>query len=345
PRMASEYRSPAYRPPLSTPAPPRLPPARAVPTLAPCLANTSVHSISGFEKLPGHVQDFLRYKHCRSFPELLSIPGKCGGSKGSPDIFLLLAIKSSPANYERREVIRKTWGQERSWAGASIRRLFLVGVAPNPWQAKKLNRLLKLEQREHEDVLQWDFLDTFFNLSLKQLLFHSWLEQHCPGVRFVFNGDDDVFVNTDNLLRFAQGSQGQQHLMVGQVIINTGPIRNPGSKYFIPRQLQASDRYPPYCGGGGMLMSGFTALLIAHQAHSLDLFPIDDVYLGMCLEKAGLQPAAHPGVRNMGLWVPGSSDPFDPCYYRELLLVHRFVPYEVLLMWQAIHEPQLQCGR
>ncbi|NXE11874.1 B3GN6 acetylglucosaminyltransferase, partial [Lophotis ruficrista] len=334
----------------TTPSPrtaPRLTSPPVPPTPAPCMANASVRSIPGFAKLPSHVQDFMQYRHCRFFPALLSIPGKCGGPKGSSDVFLLLAIKSSPVNYERREVIRKTWGREGTYEGALIRRVFLVGVPPGAQDAKKLNQLLRLEQREHGDVLQWKFKDTFFNLTLKQVLFHTWLEEHCPGVHFIFNGDDDVFVNTGNVIRFAMASQRaeQRHLMVGQLFIDNTPVRIQHSKYFVPTQLLASNRYPPYCGGGGMLMSGYTALIISRESQNIELFPIDDVYLGMCLQKAGLRPASHAGIRTMGVGAPANTDPFDPCYYRELLLVHRFVPYETAVMWDAIHQPQLQCGK
>ncbi|XP_054661932.1 N-acetyllactosaminide beta-1,3-N-acetylglucosaminyltransferase 3 [Grus americana] len=339
--------APRRSPPPSPRAAPRLPSPRVLPTPAPCVANASVHNVTGFAKLPGHVQDFMRYRHCRSFPALLDVPSKCGGAEGSSNIFLLLAIKSSPVNYERREVIRKTWGQERTFEGAPIRRVFLVGVAPSAQDAKKLNWLLRLEQREHGDVLQWDFKDTFFNLTLKQVLFHTWLEKHCPGVHFIFNGDDDVFVNTDNVIHFAMATQGieERHLMVGQLFINNSPVRIQHSKYFVPTQLLASKQYPPYCGGGGMLMSGFTAHVISRESRDIELFPIDDVYLGMCLEKAGLPPASHVGIQTMGIGVPANTDPFDPCYYRELLLVHRFMPYETAVMWQAIHEPQLLCSK
>ncbi|NWU99265.1 B3GN6 acetylglucosaminyltransferase, partial [Upupa epops] len=330
--------------------------------ITPCVANSSVANSSGFWGLPGHIQDFLRYRHCRSFPQLLGDPNKCGGAQGSPQISLLLAIKSSPINYSRRQAIRRTWGSERTFEGASIRRVFLLGVSPDGRRLPLLNRLLRREQREFGDVLQWDFHDTFFNLSLKQVLFHSWLEENCPGVRFVFNGDDDVFVNTDNVVRFIaarreeeeekkkkkeeeEEEEEEQHLMVGSVLIGTGPIRQRNSKYFIPVELQPSERYPPYCSGGGMLMSGFTARVISRESRHVAIFPIDDVYLGMCLERAGLLPSSHPGVRTGGLWVPGNSDPLDPCYYRELLLVHRFVPYEMALVWEAIHDPQLSCGK
>lgn len=328
--------------PTSIAAPDTLP---ALPSITPCVANASVQNIPGFAELPKQSQDFMLYQHCRAFPQLLDVPGKCGGPAASSNIFLLLAIKSSPANYERREAIRKTWGQQRTLEGAQIRRLFLVGVSPDARNAAKLNRLLWHEQHEHHDVLQWDFRDTFFNLTLKLLLFHTWLQERCPGARFVFNGDDDVFVNTDNLVSFTRDVPSEQHLLAGQVLAGTGPIRNPGSKYFVPTQLMPSELYPPYCSGGGVLMSAFTARAIHRAAQHIALFPIDDVYVGMCLKRAGLAPISHNGIRPWGISVPRYSDVLDPCYYRELLVVHRFAPYEMAVMWQALQEPQLRCGR
>uniref|UniRef100_A0A8C5RKP7 Hexosyltransferase n=1 Tax=Laticauda laticaudata TaxID=8630 RepID=A0A8C5RKP7_LATLA len=313
-----------------------------------CRPNASVANLTGFAELPDHIKDFLRYRHCRHFPLLLDLPGKCGAPEASHQVFLLLAVKSSPDNYERREIIRKTWGQERTFAGIHIRRIFLSGVAANTREARKLNQLLRLEHAEHGDILQWRFVDSFFNLTLKQVLFHTWLESRCPGVRFVFNGDDDVFANTDNMAQYLLGvpGAGDQHLFVGHLITNVGPIREKWSKYYVPEQVTASNSYPPYCGGGGLLMSGYTCHAIYQQSLGIQLFPIDDVYLGMCLEKAGLAPASHVGIRMVGVRVPSSKlESFDPCYYRELLLVHRFVPYEMLVMWEAIRQPDLVCGK
>ncbi|KAM3855950.1 N-acetyllactosaminide beta-1,3-N-acetylglucosaminyltransferase 3 isoform 1-T1 [Vipera latastei] len=332
-----------------TPQPPAVSPSPSAPEPLPeCRENASVANISGFGGLPNHIKDFLRFRHCRAFPLLLDLPEKCGPPEASHQVFLLLAIKSSPANYERREIIRKTWGQERTFAGIQIRRIFLCGLAADAREARKLNRLLQLEHAEHHDVLQWGFVDSFFNLTLKQLLFYAWLESRCPAVRFVLNGDDDVFVNTDNMVQYLLGvpGAGDQHLFVGQLITNVGPVREKWSKYYVPEQVTASNSYPPYCGGGGLLMSGYTCHAIYRQSLGIQLFPIDDVYLGMCLERAGLAPASHMGIRTVGVRVPSSKlESFDPCYYRELLLVHRFVPYEMLVMWEAIHQPDLVCGK
>ncbi|XP_062815532.1 N-acetyllactosaminide beta-1,3-N-acetylglucosaminyltransferase 3-like [Anolis carolinensis] len=307
-----------------------------------CRANTSAANVPGFADLPAHIQDFLRYKHCRDFPLLLDAPHKCVRT----EVFLLLAIKSSPGNYERRAAIRQTWGQERTFEGAPIRRVFLFGVAPDPRESGKLNRLLAMEASDFGDVLQWGFWDTFFNLTLKQTLFHGWLAERCPAAKFVFNGDDDVFANTDNMVRYLSGVP-PGHLFTGHLIARVGPIREKWSKYYIPEQVTTAKDYPPYCGGGGLLMSGHTAHAIHEASRALDLFPIDDVFLGMCLQRAGLAPASHLAMRTVGLRVPSSnpSPSFDPCHYRELLLSHRFRPYEMQLMWRELHSKRLRCGK
>ncbi|XP_075707045.1 N-acetyllactosaminide beta-1,3-N-acetylglucosaminyltransferase 3 [Rhinoderma darwinii] len=311
-----------------------------------CQDNTSMQSIEGFSKLPAHIQDFLLYRHCRSFPQILKSPNKCGGAAVSRNVFLLLAIKSSPGNYERRAIIRQTWGEETSYQGAHVKRIFLSGTSKNEREDRHLRQLLKIESETYGDILQWDFHDTFYNLTLKQLLFYGWINEYCPGANFIFNGDDDVFVNTFNVVIYLRGHEADKHLFVGQLIANVGPIREAGSKYYVPVQVTASNAYPMYCGGGGILMSKYTAHVIYNKSQDIQLFPIDDVYLGMCLAKAGLFPASHMGMRTVGVHVPSAKlDSFNPCYYRELLMVHRFIPYQMLVMWKAIQDPHLDCGQ
>ncbi|XP_051283759.1 N-acetyllactosaminide beta-1,3-N-acetylglucosaminyltransferase 3-like isoform X2 [Dicentrarchus labrax] len=313
-----------------------------------CQQNMSAANITGFSSLPDYIKDFLYHQHCRHFPVRLDIPDKCGGADKSADVFLLLVIKSSPRNYDRREVLRKTWAKERLQNGVWIRRIFISGTTDSGFEKKRLNKLLKLEQREYNDILQWDFNDTFYNLTLKQILFLEWMERNCPNARFLMNGDDDVFANTDNMVEYLQGlkdNNGSKHLFTGHLIQNVGPIRSSGSKYFIPVQVQESESYPPYCGGGGFLLSGYTALVIYNMSHSITILPIDDVYMGMCLAKAGLGPESHMGVKTAGLYIPSSKhDEYDPCFYKEVLLVHRFLSAHMFLMWQRIHDPDLKCG-
>ncbi|NP_001121717.1 N-acetyllactosaminide beta-1,3-N-acetylglucosaminyltransferase 3.3 [Danio rerio] len=319
------------------------------PSTSYCQPNMSFYKLPEFSTLPDHIKDFLLYRHCKSFPMILDVPDKCGGAQNSADVFLLLVIKSSPENYDRREVLRKTWAEERLHKGVWIRRIFIIGTSSSGLGKRRMNRLLKLENNENKDILQWDFNDSFFNLTLKQILFLEWMDRRCPHARFLLNGDDDIFANTFNMIEYLQGQEdndGSRHLFTGNIIQNVGPIRKRSSKYYIPVQIQESDIYPPYCGGGGFLLSGFTARTIYNMSHSVILLPIDDVYMGMCLKKAGIKPTSHFGVRTAGLRVPvGIVDKFDPCYYREILLVHRFLPHMIFVMWDEIQNPNLRCAK
>ncbi|XP_077573247.1 N-acetyllactosaminide beta-1,3-N-acetylglucosaminyltransferase 3-like isoform X2 [Stigmatopora nigra] len=312
-----------------------------------CKQNVTVANISGFAALPGHIKDFLYYRHCRFFPLLLDVPHKCGGVDRSQDVFLLLVIKSSPKNYERREVLRKTWAKERLHNGVWIRRLFLSGTTGQSFEKMRTNKLLQIEHREYQDIIQWDFTDSFYNLTLKQVLFLEWMAINCPNARFLLNGDDDVLANTDNMVEYLQSlnnPDGRKHLFTGHLIQNVGPIRSPDSKYYIPVQVQESNSYHPYCGGGGFLLSGYTALVVQNMSRSITIHPIDDVYLGMCLAKAGLSPSSHMGVKTAGLDIRGNNlDIYNPCFYKDMLLVHRFLPAEMYLLWHRIHDQAQQC--
>lgn len=167
--LLSLHRSPPTCPHLKeqprAPKAPDWPSPHFRPPPAPCRPNTSMTTLPDFAGQPRHIRDFLLYKHCRDFALLQEVPpDKC-----ADPVFLLLVIKSSPSNYERRELVRRTWGRERQILGVQLRRLFLVGTDSKPLEARKVNRLLAMEAQTHGDILQWDFYDTFFNLTLKQV--------------------------------------------------------------------------------------------------------------------------------------------------------------------------------
>ncbi|XP_008304043.1 UDP-GlcNAc:betaGal beta-1,3-N-acetylglucosaminyltransferase 3-like [Stegastes partitus] len=311
-----------------------------------CRENTSAARVPGFNSLPHKIQNFLYYRHCRHFPMILDVPDKCGGAEGSAEVFLLLVIKSPPVNYGRRDVLRKTWAKERLQNGVWIRRLFITGTAGDGLEKKRLNKFLKLEQHENNDILQWDFVDAYYNLTLKQILFLEWMDRNCPHVRFLMNGDDDVFAHTDNMVMYLKSlkvNDGSKHLYTGQLRTNQAPIRDENDKYYVPVQVYESGSYPDFCSGGGFLLSGYTAHVIYNMSQSITLLPMDDVYIAMCVDKAGLRPESHMGVKAFGHRGPSSTDPLDPCYFKEILLAHGFSPLNLYVMWNSLYDPDLKC--
>ncbi|XP_037380119.1 UDP-GlcNAc:betaGal beta-1,3-N-acetylglucosaminyltransferase 7 [Talpa occidentalis] len=308
-----------------------------------CSANVNLTHQPWFQGLEPHFQQFLLYRHCRYFPLLLNHPEKCTGR-----VYLLVVVKSVITQHDRREAIRQTWGREQDSAGGgrgAVRTLFLLGTASKQEERAHYQQLLAYEDRVYGDILQWDFLDSFFNLTLKEIHFLKWLDIFCPSVPFVFKGDDDVFVNPTNLLEFLDDRQPQEDLFVGDVLQHARPIRRKENKYYIPTALYSKASYPPYAGGGGFLMAGGLARRLHHACDTLELYPIDDVFLGMCLEVLGVQPVPHNGFKTFGISRNHQSRMNkEPCFYRAMLVVHKLLPPELLAMWGLVHS-NLTCSR
>ncbi|KAG5270501.1 hypothetical protein AALO_G00193360 [Alosa alosa] len=326
----------------------------------PCAFNlTSVETaMPGFYTLPLHIREFVLRMMCRDFPLLTDQPRLCHKETGRPP-FLLLAIKSQDEHYEQRQVIRETWGQQgqlrgRRGRGGLVRRLFLLGRgggSPNRTQEERL----KQESEQHGDLLRWGFRDSFFNLTLKDVLFWGWLARHCSRARFIFKGDDDVFVRTPALLDYLQAQLDReeqkaaagltpdetlQNFLVGDVIQLARPILSKEVKYYIPEHLYTGT-YPTYAGGGGVVYSGALALRLLKVSQRVALFPIDDIYVGMCLERLGVVPTHEPAFLTFDF--PEGEEEESPCAYHSILLVHKRSPEAVRRLWAEILVPPPEC--
>ncbi|CAN2389521.1 Fringe-like [Pristimantis euphronides] len=295
---------------------------------------------------PFDFAQYLRNKDYRNFTLLINQPNKC--KKPAGESFLLIAVKSIVEDFDRRESVRKTWGKEGVINGARVRRVFLLGIPRNKTAVSMWDSLLQQESHYYKDILLWDFLDTFFNLTLKEIHFLSWAEEYCSNVKFIFKGDADVFVNVENLIHFLQSQDPSEDLFVGDIINNAKPIRSKKSKYYIPETMYGLGMYPAYAGGGGFLMSGVTMKKLAKSCNEVELFPIDDVFLGMCLQRINLTPVLHAGFKTFGITRPSAAphlQTFDPCFYRDLMVVHSLKAAEIWLMWNLLHSQQPPCSQ
>lgn len=321
----------------------------------------SVPHMQDINRLPEQIRAFIRSMYYREYPLLINQPGMCRKDNSSFDLdspMLLMAIKSQVGNFENRQAIRETWGRsglvegESNKKGGLVRTVFLLGrqdsgTGPHP----DLKNLLELENLKYGDILLWDFRDTFYNLTLKDLLFWRWFEQYCPTAIFVFKGDDDVFVRTNALLDYLHKNEEEHKLQlllkrktemdmfIGDVITNAMPNREPSTKYYIPENFYKGV-YPPYAGGGGVVYSGSLALRLKEVSERVHLFPIDDVYLGMCLHRLGLSPTHHPGFLTFDL---PAGERENPCAYRSVLLVHKRSPKEMVTLWKKLRNLPGQC--
>lgn len=313
-----------------------------------------------FHNLPQHIQKFVNHMQKRSYPIILQPDRKCGAQANDekrPPL-LLFAIKTAELNFKNRQAIRQSWGkagwvagQKRNSSageevGGYVRRVFLLGKENSSNPGVNIAELLKMENKHYGDILQWDFDDTFFNLTLKDVLFWRWFSySQCQAV-FVFCGDDDVFVNTPGLITYLWDqlktlkiNNSLKDFMAGEVIQDATPNRVEKSKYFIPESFY-SGSYPRYAGGGGVVYSGLLARRLSFMSRRVHLYPIEDVYVGMCMIRLNVFPVHHPAFLTFDF--PGEEEK-QPCSYHKILLVHKRSPEQIVRLWSDLKQTQTQC--
>lgn len=235
---------------------------------------------------------------------------KCRGSNSSAfvPVTLVMMVKSGLTHRERRNVIRRTWGLEDRFPGVSFRRIFVVGVSPDD---PTVDDSLDEEYARHGDLVQAEFVDTYYNLTLKTMTGFRWLTEYCPNAEFVFFVDDDYYVSPKNLLAFLRNSgefrtppkgdedaEGQcQHLRpndrrlwAGLVFADSRPERIRWSKWYTSVAQYPFSKYPPYALGGAYVLS-FSAVRDLYRMAQYTLqFHLEDVFLGIVALKLQFGP-------------------------------------------------------
>ncbi|XP_063323838.1 lactosylceramide 1,3-N-acetyl-beta-D-glucosaminyltransferase A [Pelmatolapia mariae] len=276
-----------------------------------------------------------------NYSYLINHPEKCKGENGKSlnDVFLLLFVKSSPENFERRQAIRDTWGNESFvWAelGVNMRLVFAIGIHPYVEQRYKVQTALLKEDKVYGDLIQQNFVDTFYNLTTKLILQFHWRHIYCPQAHFVMSADDDIFVHMPNLVKYLQdilrSQSGAKDLWVGHVHRGSPPVRYKYSKYHIPYDLYPWPSYPDYTAGAGYVVSGDVAAKI-YQATLLlnSSMYIDDVFMGICAKAMGVFPQEHVYFSGEG------KAPYHPCIYDHMITSHDHIS-DVRLLWRSATE-------
>ncbi|KAA0712348.1 Beta-1,3-galactosyltransferase 2 [Triplophysa tibetana] len=230
----------------------------------------------------------VAYPHNYQF--ILDEPDKC--LKQNP--FLVLMVPVAPQQLEARKAIRSTWGTETNVQRKSVMTLFVVGL-PGGADSNKTQQELEEESREHGDLLQSNFIDTYINLTIKTMVIMDWLTTRCPQASYGMKIDSDMFLNLENLMTLLLDPKTpKQNYITGMVMWNTPVIRNKGSKWYVPEDLYPEPNYPTYLLGMGYVFSNDLPPKLVEVSKDIKPFNIEDAYVGACLKRLGVGPSSPP---------------------------------------------------
>ena len=193
---------------------------------------------------------------------------------------LVILITTAPAHERQRQAIRLTWG------GAVAQRrdvalLFFLGRTNETVQ-----RAVDAEQEIYGDIVQGNFVDAYGNLTLKSAAMLEWLDTFCPEVRMIFKTDDDMFINTDNLLKFVNVHSKDTNKLFGRVVHRWPPGRVRKSKYFISFEAFPGKILPDFATGPAYVVTGDLVKSLYHATLDAKFLPLEDVLVtGVVAEK------------------------------------------------------------
>ena len=237
------------------------------------------------------------------YPYIYLHKEKC---QSSESIRIAYIVKSAYENFEKRKAIRNSWGFENRFSDVTTRTVFLVGKKNVENEIKKR---FEKEVEEHKDIIQGDFLDSYFNNTIKTMMGLHWTFHYCNQAKYFLFVDDDYYVSTRNVLRFLRDPRNypkylekyivsavneyKDYLFAGYVFPYSSPIRWYFSKWYITLEEYPYSHWPPYVTAGAYVLSQKSLQDLYYASIYTNFFRFDDIFLGMAAKKAGLVPFHH----------------------------------------------------
>ncbi|XP_054241932.1 UDP-GalNAc:beta-1,3-N-acetylgalactosaminyltransferase 1 [Indicator indicator] len=250
------------------------------------------------------------------------------------DIHPFLFLASRPQDVKLRQAIRIAWGSQHFWWGQRILTLFLLGE-----DADRVHSAAALSVEDESDIIRRDFMDTYDNLTLKTIMAFQWFTELGSNARFLMKTEDDVFINTPNLVKFLLRLNSSENVFTGYPFINNHAYRGYYRRRSISYQEYPFRLYPPCCSGMGYILDGRLPLRVYELMSHVKPIKFEDVYVGICLNILQVNVSA-PEEKQFFLYKIS----FDTCGCRQLIAAHGITASEIISFWQALSShPAVTC--
>lgn len=206
--------------------------------------------------------------------------------------FLLLMVPVTPSNLQARSLIRRTWGREKMVLDKLVETVFVVGLSEGNGAEQEM---LKQESMQYHDLIQSNFQDSYRNLTIKTMIMLDWVTKYCSKASYILKIDSDVLLNVKNLVELLLSpNTPKQNYITGLVWWHSPVLRNPFTKFYLPRSVFPEPEFPPYPLGFAYVMSMDLPPKILNASLQIKPIFIEDAYLGMCLKRLGISPTNPP---------------------------------------------------
>ncbi|XP_071111050.1 beta-1,3-galactosyltransferase 1-like [Haliotis cracherodii] len=230
----------------------------------------------------------------------------CSSSGVPQSVYVVAIVPSKPSHFQERQAIRETWGSQFN-KNEKLKLIFLSGLAE-----EITNMQLSSERETFFDVVQANFIDSYKNLTRKTNAMLQWSKQFCSQARFVMKIDDDVFLDTDELLQTLLHLEVEPRLIIGYIDNVERPNRDPSSKWYLSQEEYPFKQFPRFTHGPSYVISRDLVADLYEISRHAPRIHLEDVYVtGLC---AHVARATHVGAcgfgiasRHASMWLLGAA--------------------------------------
>nr|CAB3466512.1 unnamed protein product [Digitaria exilis] len=244
-------------------------------------------------------------------------------------IQLFVGILSATNHFSERMAIRKTWMQFPAIQLGNVVARFFVALS----HRKEINAALKKEAEYFGDIVILPFIDRYELVVLKTVAICQYGVQNVTA-DYIMKCDDDTFVRLDIVLQQITTYNRTLPLYLGNLNLLHRPLRR--GKWAVTYEEWPEAVYPPYANGPGYVLSIDIARDIAsrHANHSLRLFKMEDVSMGMWVEDYNAT-APVQYVHSWRFCQFGCVDNYFTAHYQS--------PRQMLCLWDKLSAGRAHC--
>ncbi|KAM9460601.1 beta-1,3-galactosyltransferase 1-like isoform 1-T3 [Clarias gariepinus] len=251
--------------------------------------------------------------------------------------FLVLMVPVAPNNRESRDAVRTTWGSEKMVMDKVVSLFFLLGQPGHEGREEMQQKILQ-ESEEHHDIIQSDFLDSYKNLTIKTMVIMEWLATYCQNAAYAMKIDSDMFLNVNSLINMLLRAP-RKNYMTGLVAKRAAVLRDPSSKWYLPKDVFPADFYPPYALGLGYVISLDLPNQLIEGAKHVKAVYIEDVFLGLCMWYLGIPFTTQTDYSLFN----GFSVSYSRCRYSKLIVATTQSLQDQVNFWKELKKPGPHC--
>ncbi|CAN6357048.1 unnamed protein product [Urochloa humidicola] len=244
-------------------------------------------------------------------------------------IQLFVGILSATNHFAERMAIRKTWMQFPAIQLGNVVARFFVALS----HRKEINAALKKEAEYFGDIVILPFIDRYELVVLKTVAICQYGVKNVTA-DYIMKCDDDTFVRLDIVLQQITTYNRTLPLYLGNLNLLHTPLRR--GKWAVTYEEWPEAVYPPYANGPGYVISIDIARDIAsrHANHSLRLFKMEDVSMGMWVEDYNAT-APVQYVHSWRFCQFGCVDNYFTAHYQS--------PRQMLCLWDKLSAGRAHC--